>query len=62
MNHKLDIFQKFPDGQVMWIEAVNNLDEAKIQLRKIVELNPGNYFIFDGRAGSRIEFSLLCQQ
>ena len=62
MSHKLDIFQKFPDGQVMWIEAVDNMDDAKSQLYKLAEANPGNYFIFDGRIGCRIDIPVAYQQ
>ncbi len=43
----LDIFRKLPDGQPMWIKAVEGFDEAKRQVIELAKLSPGDYFIFD---------------
>jgi hypothetical protein len=40
----LDIFRKLPDGQPMWVKAVEGFDEAKRELSELAELSPGDYF------------------
>jgi hypothetical protein len=47
----LDIFRKLPDGQPMWIKAVDGFNEAKRQVSELAKLSPGDYFIFDTRTG-----------
>ena len=58
MNYKLDIFRSLPDGQLLWIKAVEGVEEAKSQLRKLAERDPGDYFIYDTRLGCRIAWPL----
>jgi hypothetical protein len=55
MTYKLDIFRKLPDGQLLWIKAVEGLEEAKCQLFHLARIEPGDYFIFDPSRGSRID-------
>lgn len=55
VSFKLDIFRKLPDGQLLWVKAVENLDEATAQLRELAQINPGEYFIYDSFRGRRIE-------
>lgn len=54
MDVKFDIFQKLPDGQPVWVKAVEGLEEAKLQLNQIAQAIPGEYFIFDIRDGRKI--------
>jgi hypothetical protein len=51
MIGKFDIFMKLPDGQPIWIKAVESLEEAKRQLGQIAVETPGEYFIFNARNG-----------
>jgi len=51
METKLDIFLKLPDGKRLWVEAVEGLEKAKMQIQKLVEHSPGEYFIFNPRTG-----------
>jgi hypothetical protein len=44
---KFDLFRRLPDGQPLWVQAVEGLEEAKLQLARLVKANPGSYFIFD---------------
>jgi hypothetical protein len=53
MKCKLDIFRSFPDGQYLWIKAVESLEEAKSQMISLAQREPGDYFIFDTRTGCR---------
>jgi len=53
MKYKLEIFRSLPDGQFLWIKTVDGLEEAKSQLHSIAQREPGDYFIFDTRTGSR---------
>lgn len=54
MHYKLDIFRSLPDGQYLWIKSVEGLEEAKSQLRRLTQIEPGDYFIFDTNNGCRI--------
>jgi hypothetical protein len=58
MKYKLDIFRKLPDGQLLWIKAVEGLEEARKQLLSLAQINPGDYFIYDPCSGCRIDFAL----
>jgi len=51
MTAKFDIFMRLPDGQPIWVKAVESLEEARHQLTKIAEEAPGEYFIFNARNG-----------
>jgi len=51
MELKFDIFMKLPDGKPLWVEAVEGFENAKLQLEKLVETTPGDYFIFNSRTG-----------
>ena len=57
MRYKLDIFRTLPDGHPLWLKAVEGLEEAKSQLCKLAELEPGDYFIYDTRLGRRLDNS-----
>ena len=46
MGAKFDIFKKLPDGQPIWIKAVEGLEEAKRQVAELAAICPGSYFIF----------------
>ncbi len=51
---KFDLFRKLPDGQPIWIRAVEGLEEAKRQLSQMAETYPGDYFIYNSRNGQVI--------
>jgi hypothetical protein len=53
--YKLDIFRKLPDGQFLWVKAVEGLEEAKRQLFQLTRLHPGEYFIYDSLNGRRVD-------
>ena len=55
MNYKLDIFRKLPDGQLLWVKAVEGLEEAKAQLNRLEVMNPGDYLIYDTRLGCMVQ-------
>jgi len=54
MKYKVDIFKKLPDGQMAWVRSVDGMDEARVQLRRLEYINPGQYFIYDHRFGGII--------
>ena len=41
-----DIFRRFPGGP-MWVETVQDLEDAKMRLANLIESRPGDYFVFD---------------
>ena len=51
MSAKFDIFRRLPDGNPMWIKAVESLEEARRQLTQMSEKDPGEYFIFNTMNG-----------
>jgi hypothetical protein len=54
MKRKVDIFKRLPDGQMVWVRAVDGMDEARVQLKRLEYINPGEYFIYDNRFGGII--------
>jgi hypothetical protein len=51
MKNQVDIFKKLPGGKMVWVRATESVDEAKVQLRRLEYINPGDYFIYDNRFG-----------
>lgn len=49
MGAKFDIFKRLPDGNPLWVKAVEGLEEAKAQLARIAANAPGEYFIYSIR-------------
>ena len=54
MKCKVDIFKRLPDRQMVWVRAVDGMDEARVQLKRLEYINPGEYFIYDNRFGGII--------
>jgi hypothetical protein len=52
MDGKFDVFRKLPDGQPLWIQAVDGLHEAKLLSLRLAASSPGEYFIYNPRDGS----------
>jgi len=48
----LDIFRKDAYGSPVWIDAVQDLDDARHRLSELALALPGEYFIFDHRTHS----------
>jgi hypothetical protein len=59
VSYKLDIFRKLPDGHFLWVNAVEGLEEAKSQLRRLAKLNPGDYMIYDTRLGCAVQSTVM---
>jgi len=51
MKNTVDIFKRLPNGKMVWVRAVDGLEEAKLQLKRLAFINPGDYFIYDNRFG-----------
>ena len=45
MHSTFDIFKRLPDGDPVWITAVQGLQEAKEQVARTAANSPGEYFI-----------------
>ena len=54
MDGKFDVFRRLPDGQPLWIQAVDGLHEAKLLSLRLAATSPGEYFIYNPRDGSII--------
>jgi hypothetical protein len=57
MRMTYDIFRRLPGGPV-WIEAVPDLEHAKMRLTNLTELRPGDYFVYDV-SSSKIVFAAI---
>lgn len=51
MEMKFDIFLRLPDGKPLWVEAVEGYEKAKVHVQELIQLSPGEYFIFNSRTG-----------
>jgi hypothetical protein len=54
MKAKFDLFLRLPDGQPVWIKAVETLEDAQTELSHIAAHSPGDYFIFNAKNGRLI--------
>ncbi len=54
MREKFDLFMRLPDGQPIWIKAVESLEVARNQLAQMAASSPGEYFIFNTTNGQLI--------
>jgi hypothetical protein len=43
----LDIFKKEVHGNPIWLDAVGDLDAARLRLSQLASVIPGEYFAFD---------------
>jgi len=50
----VDIFRKEKDGTLVWIAAVGQLHTAAALVAELSEKYPGEYHVFDKRAGEII--------
>jgi hypothetical protein len=57
MKMTYDIFRRLPSGPV-WIEAVPDLEHAKMRLTNLTESRPGDYFVYDV-SSSKIVFAAI---
>ena len=57
MKVTYDIFRKLPGGPV-WIEAVQDLEDAKMRLTNLTKSRPGDYFVYDATS-SKIVFAAI---
>jgi hypothetical protein len=55
MGAKFDIFRKLPDGNPVWVRAVEGLEEAKAQLSRLSASSPDEYFIYNVRNGCVVQ-------
>ena len=57
MKVTYDIFRRLPGGPV-WIEAVQDLEHARMRLANLIEARPGDYFVYDA-SSSKIVFAAI---
>jgi hypothetical protein len=41
------VFKSLEDGTVRWVEAVENVEQARTRVEELTQRSPGDYFIFD---------------
>ena len=46
MNHRFDIFKRLPNGNTLWITAVEGLMEAKNRMGRLAGISSGEYFVY----------------
>jgi hypothetical protein len=57
MKVTYDIFRRLPGGP-MWVETVQDLENAKKRLENLAKSRPGDYFLFDP-SSSKIIFGVV---
>lgn len=62
MKAKFDLFMRLPDGQPVWIKAVEKLEDARSELAQMAAHTPGNYFIFNASNGQLVANSFPATQ
>ncbi|MGA2096944.1 MAG: hypothetical protein ABSH39_11630 [Candidatus Acidiferrum sp.] len=55
MSLKFDIFKKLPDGHPLWVKAVAGLEEARVQMARLVEIAPAEYFVYCQSSGTVVQ-------
>ncbi len=45
----LDIFKEDLRGSPVWVDAVRDLENARLRLSQLASVIPGDYFVFDQR-------------
>ena len=51
MQTAFDIFVRLPDGHPLWIEAVENFEQARKCLKKVARNAVGDCFIYSEKNG-----------
>jgi hypothetical protein len=54
MTILFDVFQKEPNGSVLWRTAAATLEEATAHVEKFAASAPGEYVILNTRTGSKL--------
>ncbi len=47
MKRTYDIFKKLPNIGLIWIEAVEGLELARVRVHELVSTQSGEYFVYD---------------
>jgi hypothetical protein len=55
---QLDIFRKDVRGNPVWVDAVRNLENARIRMAELAAALPGEYFVFDQKTKKVIHTEL----
>jgi hypothetical protein len=58
MTARFDLFQMEADGGVLWCESAATLEEAKVRLRQLAGLTPGQYLVLNQGTGAKLVFTL----
>jgi hypothetical protein len=58
MQRPLDIFKFEKDGTVFWKGTAENLEAAKLLVKVLVGISPGDYLIFSPETGDRTVIKL----
>lgn len=60
MSLAYDIFERLPDGQPLWVQAVGTIEEARTQiatLGRIRQRSARDFFVYDVRRGAEVTIS-----
>jgi len=44
VNRDYDLFEKFPDGSVLWKDTVTGIENAVARLKHLASLSPNEHF------------------
>ena len=50
----IDVFKVLIDGQLRWIEAVQDVETAKLRVIALGKISPGQYVVFNQNTGNKL--------
>jgi hypothetical protein len=53
MTPPLDIFRDEPNGSVVWLGTVSDLETAKVKVNEMAAAKLGNNFVFSQKTGNK---------
>jgi hypothetical protein len=56
-QNKYDIFREESDKQLVWLEVITGLEEAKKRLMSLASTSPNRYRVYDSSKATFIELS-----
>lgn len=55
MEAPYDIFKRDAFGTVLWVEAVRDIEAAKIRMHELAKRTPAEYVVFDQRTSQVVD-------
>jgi len=57
MNHKYDLFEKFPDGSSLWRECVVGLGGARLHMIQLARQSTNKFYALNVKSGKVVHMT-----